>query len=232
MSTNQHDISHPPTRQAADTWPPEVPPFRPPGPPTEPPGPQPMPAPRPILPSWEEPDPRTFERDVANRLLDQRVVTVSGRLDEATANLVSSELILLGRDDQRAPISLHLSCSDSELDAALGLADAVDLAGAPVHAVVHGTLRGPAVAVLCASARRAAHRHALIVLTVPDASGEGAAARMVSLAEQHAHQVAQLTRRIAEVTGRPEDTVGADLEAGRLLSADEAKDYGLVQEVV
>jgi ATP-dependent protease ClpP protease subunit len=44
--------------------------------------------------------------------------------------------------------------------------------------------------------------------------------------------VAQLCRRIAEATGRPEEDVGADLDAGRLLSADEAEAYGLVQHSV
>lgn len=224
---NPNDISRPHGPRPADTWPPEVPPFRPPGPPTEP-----MPSPRPILPSWEEPDPGTFERDVANRLLEQRVITVSGRLDDANADQVTRQLLLLGRDDRRRPITMHLSCRDSEIGAALALADAVDLAGAPVHAVVHGTLRGPAVAVLCAAAHRAAHRNAMVVLSLPEGSGEGTASRLASLAEQHAVQVSQLCTRIAQVTGRGEDEVSADLEAGRLLSAEEAKDYGLVEEVV
>jgi len=229
---NPHDISRPHAPRPADTWPPEVPPFRPPGPPTEPPGPQPMPAPRPILPSWEEPDPGTFERDVANRLLEQRVITVSGRLDDALANTVTRQLLLLGQDDRRKPITMHLSCRESELGAALELADAVDLVRAPVRAVVHGTLRGPAVAVLCAAARRAAHRNAMVVLSLPEESGEGTASRLASLAEQHALQVGQLCHRIAQVTGRGEGEVAADLEAGRLLSGEESKDYGLVEEVV
>ncbi|HSE09211.1 MAG TPA: ATP-dependent Clp protease proteolytic subunit [Nocardioidaceae bacterium] len=232
MATYEHRYSHP--LRDTGTWPPEVPPFRPPGPPTEPPGPPgpPGPQPSPILPSWEEPDPRAFEHDVADRLLAQRVVTMSGRLDDATADHVTRQLLLLGRDDPESPISLHLSCSDSELGAALALADAVDLAGAPVHAVVHGTLRGPAVAVLCAATRRAAHRHALVVLSLPEVSGAGTAARLASLAEQHEQQVAQLCGRIAEVTGRPVDSVGSDLETGRLLSAEQAMDYGLVDEIV
>jgi ATP-dependent Clp protease protease subunit len=208
------------------TWPPEVPPFRPPGPPTEP------PAPHPILPSWEEPDPRAFERDLTNRLLDERVVTLSGRLDDATANLVTSQLLLLGRKSEGTPITFHLSCGDSELGASLALADAVELAAAPVHVVAHGTLRGPVVAVLSAAASRAAHRHTLFVLSLPKASGEGTAVQLAGLAEQHVTQVAQLRRRIARLTGRPEDEIGADLEAGRLLSAEEAKAYGLVDELL
>ena len=68
---------------------------------------------------------------------------------------------------------MHLSCRDSELGAALALADAVDLAGAPVRAVVHGILRGPAVAVLCAAAQRAAHRNAMVALSLHESMRRG-----------------------------------------------------------
>ena len=223
MTTNEHETGQ---------WPPEVPPFRPPTPPMRPPAPEPMPSPQPILPTWEEPDSGAFERDVADRLLDERVVMVSGRLDETAANKVASQLMLLGRRNWRTPIRLHLSCSDSELAASLALADVIEMVGAPVHATVHGTLRGPAVAVLCAATERVAHRHALFVLSLPEAAGQGTAVRLASLAEQHGRQVAQLCRRIAEATGRPEEDVSADLDAGRLLSADEAEAYGLVQHTV
>ncbi|MGH3506261.1 MAG: hypothetical protein ACRDO2_03545, partial [Nocardioidaceae bacterium] len=92
-STDQSSTGQSSTGQ----WPPEVPPFRPPVPPTEPPEREPLPPPTPILPSWEEPDPRVFEHDLANRLLEQRVISVSGHLDQATANQVASRLILLDR---------------------------------------------------------------------------------------------------------------------------------------
>ena len=209
-------------------WPPEVPPpYRPPMPPTEPlpPGP-----PRPsILPSWEEPDERLLERDVTDRLLEHRIILVGGTLDSAVADRVAAQLLLLGRSTQ--PIELHLSCPESDLDASLGLADAVDLVAAPVHALVRGTLRGPAIAVLCAASRRTAHRNALFVLSVPAETAEGTVGQLGTLAEQYQRQVAQLRARMVGVTGRDDAEVAADLEAGRLLSAEDALSYGLVQEL-
>lgn len=209
---------HPTPPRAAD-WPPDVPPFRPPMPPTQP-----------LMPWREEPSTGGFHSDVANRLLDQGIITVSGKLDETASNRVTSQLILLGR--KNLSITLHLSCSESELSASLALADAIDLVRNPVEVIVHGTLRGPAVAVLCAAEKRAAHRHALFVLSVPDTSGEGTADQLTRLAEQHERQVEQLARRIAEVSGQQVEIVEADLETGRLLSAEEARDYGLVEEVL
>src|SRR3954466_8382983 len=91
-------------------WPPEVPPLRPSKPA----------APKPILPSWVEPDPLRLDRDVADRLLDQRVIVLGGRLDDSMANRVTAQLLLLGARDDR-PIELHLACTDADLEPSLAL---------------------------------------------------------------------------------------------------------------
>jgi ATP-dependent Clp protease protease subunit len=181
-----------------------------------------------MLPSWEEAE--APQRDVADRLLEHRVILVGGTLDDAVADRVAAQLLLLGRSHQ--PIEVHLSCPGSELGASLALADAVDLVTAPVHAVVRGVLKGPVAAVLCAAERRAAHRNALVVLSVPPLSlAEGTSEAVAAVAAQHERQVAQLTSRISAVTGRNTAEVAGDLTAGRLLTAEEAVSYGLIQEV-
>ncbi len=128
-------------------WPPEVPPLRPPE----------RPEPKPVLPAWLEPGPIGLDRDVADRLLEQRVIIVGGRLDDAVASRVAAQLLLLDARDT-SPIDMHLACADAELEPSLALAGAIDLVESPVHAIVRGTLRGPAVAVLCAAQQRVAHR--------------------------------------------------------------------------
>jgi ATP-dependent Clp protease protease subunit len=181
-----------------------------------------------MLPTWEESEPR--ERDLADRLLDHRIILVGGVLDDAVADRVAGQLLLLGRSHQ--PVEVHLSCPGSELGAALALADAVDLVHAPVHAVVRGVLKGPAVAVLCAAERRVGHRDALLVLSVPHlTAAEGTSDVVAAEAAQHEHQVAQLRRRITGVTGRSGADVTEDLAVGRLLTAEEAVAYGLLQEL-
>lgn len=215
----------------AGQWPPEVPPLHPPVPPREPGPPSPPPTrPSRILPAWEEPDPGAYDRDLAERLLDHRVIVVGGALDSAAADRTAAALLLLGRRSHE-PVELHLSCPDSELGAALSLADAVDLVQAPVHAFVRGVLKGPALAVLCAADRRVAHRNALLVMTVPRVSAEGTSQVLIAVAEQHQRQVAQLRAWLVKGARRDEDEVVADLETGRLLTAEEAVGYGLVQEV-
>ncbi|MEU4605548.1 ATP-dependent Clp protease proteolytic subunit [Kribbella sp. NPDC023972] len=207
-----------------DTWPPgppEIPPLRPPE----------RPAPKPILPSWLEPAPAGLDRDVADRLLEQRVIVVGGHLDDSVANRVAAQLLLLDAREND-PITLHLACTDAELEASLALAGAIDLVESPVHAIARGTVRGAAVAVLCAAHQRAAHRHTMFVLLSPQFSGEGTAAVLATLADQHERQVARLRDLIVRATGRTTQEAAADLDAGRVLGADEAKEYGLVSQLL
>jgi ATP-dependent Clp protease protease subunit len=225
---------------ATDTWPlpPEVPPYRPPQPPpyqpSEPPSepPPPGPPPTPILPTWEEPDPGWADRQILDRLLDQRVILVTGHLDAAVAQRVSAQLLLLDRTDHTRPIEVHLSCRGSDLEASVALAATVDLIRADVRAVVTGTLSGPALAVLCATQERAAHRHAAFVLAVPHASAQGSATTVAGQAEEHQRMIAQLVQRVSTSSGRPEAQVDEDLRSGRVLNAEQARTYGLVSSVV
>jgi ATP-dependent Clp protease protease subunit len=206
--------------------PPEVPPPRRPGPPWTP---GPATPGQPIIPSWEEIDVPDL---VAERLLDERIIHLGGRLDTALANRGTAELLLLHRNSRQRPIELHLSCRDSELDAALALAGTVEMVEAPVHAIVHGTLRGPAVAVLCAATERGAHHGAVLVLSLPHAAAEGTAGELAVRAEQYEHQITRLRDLIANATGWDTDWVAAELRSGRVLSAEQALHYGLINRLL
>ena len=210
------------------TWPPGRPEIPPPWPPKGPPE---RPAPQPVLPSWLEPGPVGLDRDVADRLLDQRVIIVGGRLDDAVANHAAAQLLLLDTRET-APITIHLACADAELEPSLALAAAIDLVQSPVHVVARGTLRGPAIAVLCAAEQRAAHRHTMFVLVSPQFTGEGTVDQLTTLATQHERQVARLQDLIAHATGRSTDEIAADLDTGRILSPEEARTYGLITELL
>ncbi|TCC08001.1 ClpP family protease [Kribbella soli] len=185
------------------------------------------PAPQPILPSWYEPTSITLERELADRLLAERVILIGGRLDDTLANHVASQLLLLNAQGND-PVTLHLSSTDSDLEAALSVAAAMDLITAPVHAVARGTVRGPAIAVLAAAEQREAHRHTTFVLSAPRFTAEGTADELATLSEEHDHQSARLRDLIAQATNRSADEVAADLETGRVLTAEAARTYGLI----
>jgi ATP-dependent Clp protease protease subunit len=194
------------------------------------PGPE-RPAPQPILPSWYEPTSITLERELADRLLAERVILLGGRLDDTLANHVASQLLLLNAQGNE-PVKLHLSATDADLDAALSVAAAIDLITAPVHVVARGTVRGAAIAVLAAAAQRKAHRHTTFVLSAPHFTAEGTTDELATLAEQHERQATRLRDLIAQATGRPADEVAADLDPGRVLDAEEAQTYGLITRLL
>jgi ATP-dependent Clp protease protease subunit len=212
----------------AATWPPGRPEIPPPWPPRVPPEPS---TPKPILPSWQEPVPYGLDQDLAGRLLDHRVIIVGGRLDDAVANQVAAQLLLLDARDT-TPITLHLACTDADLEPSLAVAGAIDLVASPVHAVARGTLRGPAIAVLCAAQQRAAHRHTMFILLSPHFTANGTADELATLADQHERQVARLHDLIANTTGRTTQEVAADLEPGRVLTSPEAREYGLITQLL
>jgi ATP-dependent Clp protease protease subunit len=166
---------------------------------------------------------------LAERLFDQRVVTLSGELDTDAVNRAVAELALLDAtgDD---PVRLRLSGVGADLEGALTLVDALDLVGVPVHATSLGTLSGPAVAVLAVADRRVAGAHAMVRLCEPRTPRGVPGHEVEAWAAEHARQLRRLQERLAAACGRSVDEVAADMRAGRLLDAEEARAYGLVDD--
>ncbi|HYT09328.1 MAG TPA: ATP-dependent Clp protease proteolytic subunit [Mycobacteriales bacterium] len=222
----------------AGRWPPEFPdpPRRPPIIPPAWPAPEPPPAP-PAPPARPLPTfPQVVELPragdtVEERLLERGIVLLSGQLDQPAAQRAAAQLMLLDAE-WNGPVQLHLNCPDGELDAALVLAETVDLVHLETRAVASGVVGGPALGVLAAADRRQGHRHALFRLREPTGRASGRADRLAADVAEHTRQVAHLHERLASATGRPVEEVAADLRAGRVLTAEQAVDYGLLHEVV
>ncbi len=187
------------------------------------------PAPRPIAPSqWTVID---MGQDwLAERLLEARMVTLVGRLDPVAANRAVASLALLDASGDD-PVELRLHDVDADLDVALTLVDAVDLMGVPVHVICLGELIGVAVAILAVADHRTAGPHATLHLREPHTQRSGHARDVTAHAEDHRRRLRLLQQRIAESCHRTIDAVAADMQAGRILTAEEARGYGLVDAI-
>jgi ATP-dependent Clp protease protease subunit len=166
------------------------------------------------------------------RLFDRRIVLLNGQLDGAAASHAAAALITLdatGID----PVQLHVTCSDGELSAAFAVVDAIASMRAPVHAVIPSQAGGAALAVLAASAKRLAYPHARVRLSEPrTAMATGTAEKVAAAAGEYLRELDELIVSLSAVTGRARNQIEDDLSAGRILSAAEARDYGLIDEIV
>jgi ATP-dependent Clp protease protease subunit len=166
------------------------------------------------------------------RLFDRRIVMLRGPLSPAVSSQVAAALLTLDAMGVE-PVQLHVSAPDGELTAAFTIVDAIDAMRAPVHVVVTSEAGGAAVAVLAAAEQRLAYRHARIRLSEPRSEAvAGTADEVAAAAGQYLRELEEMAVRLAEVTGQPRSRVEDDLSAGRILTAEQAREYGLIDEIV
>jgi ATP-dependent Clp protease protease subunit len=187
---------------------------------------------RPPEPWRPVPEPAGPAGWLEERLFNRRVVLLHGPLNAAAATQTAAALLTLDAMG-REPVQLHLSVSEGELSAAFAVVDAIDAMRAPVHVLVTAEAGGAAVAVLAAADRRLAYRHARIRLAEPRAAAvAGTADEVAAAAGQYLRELEELAVRLAAVTGQPRSRVEDDLSAGRVLTAEEARAYGLLDDIV
>jgi ATP-dependent Clp protease protease subunit len=168
------------------------------------------------------------DRDwLGERLLDQRMVVLAGELGDDAVNRAVAALALLDASGDE-PVRLRMSGVSADVDTALPIVDALDLMGAPVHATALGRITGPAVALLAVADHRVAGAHAVLHLCEPRSPHGIPGLEVESLAAERTRRLRALQERLAAACRRPVDEIAADMRAGRLLGAQEAMDYGLV----
>ena len=167
---------------------------------------------------------------LAQRLFEQRVVVLAGRLDDANASRVSAELMTLDAEGDTA-ISLRIDCGDGSVALALTLMDVIELLGVPVHALCMGQVGGPAVGVLSACGRRSSMPSTRFSLREPTTEMRARAREVEQWAQLRADEWSCFTERVAAAIGRTAAAVAEVFAAGAFMSAQEAMDFGLIDEI-
>lgn len=177
-----------------------------------------------------EPDPGLAPW-LAEQLYQRRIIFLRGPLTARSASTAAATLLSLDAADGD-PVELHLAAPDGDLDAALTLVDTIDGLRVPVHAVATAEVGGAAVGVYASAGRRLALRHARFRLAEPRVAGiAGTADQVATAAGHHLRALEDLVVRVAEATGQPRSRVETDFGDGRLLDAEQAREYGLVHEI-
>ncbi|SHK17301.1 ATP-dependent Clp protease, protease subunit [Pseudonocardia thermophila] len=178
-------------------------------------------------PQWRPGD--ASDAAVSEQLLAERVIVVSGELDDAAAHRLISRLLLLDAID-RSDISLHVTGSGGTAPAALAVRDVLAHVRSDVATWAIGIVSGAMQVLLTAGTRGKRHAlpHARIQLRRPSLGAPGALGGAGRLQDELR---AELTALTAADAGRPVADLSTDLDAGRWLTAEEARAYGLVDRV-
>ncbi len=171
-----------------------------------------------------------WSQSLAQRLFAQRVVLLSGPLDDMTASRVSAELMTLDAEGDEA-VTLRIDCADGSLALALTLMDVIELLGVPVHALGMGQVGGPAVGVLSVCHHRASMPSTRFAWREPSTQFETRARDVEQWAQLRAGERRRFTDRVAEAVRRSPVEVAETFGRGVFMSAEEASDFGLVDEI-
>jgi len=168
---------------------------------------------------------------IYEQLLQRRIVLASRHLTDETATRLCAQLLTLDAEGD-GPIRFELQNLGADLTAAITLMGVLDTVGVPVRARVAGRMTGAALGVLAACPERAAYPNAVFTLTEPTAEFGGPVAVVAAREEQTRAMVDGLYERLAEASGHEIDEIRAAARAYRTMTAPQARDYGLITEII
>ncbi|WP_047870095.1 ClpP family protease [Nocardiopsis sp. RV163] len=175
-----------------------------------------------------------FDDQLAARLLRSRVVLLGTQVDEASANRVCAQILLLADEDPRKDITLAVNSPGGSVSAGLAIYDVMNFVPNDVSTLVMGfaASMGQFLACVGTPGKRYSLPHARIMMHQPSGGLGGTAADIAIQAENLAHTKQTMVRLIAEHTGQTEETISRDQHRDAWFTAQEAREYGFVDHVV
>lgn len=172
--------------------------------------------------------------DVYSRLLSDRIVVLGTEIDDGVANVVIAQLLHLQSENPDADINLYVNSPGGSLTALMAIYDTMQYVRPDVATFCMGQAASAAAVLLAAGARgkRFALRHARVLLHQPSGGGEGTAADLEIQAREVMRMRSQVEEVLALHTGQPVERLRADTDRDLVLTADQAVEYGVVDQVV
>ncbi|MFD5403315.1 ClpP family protease [Streptomyces griseorubiginosus] len=178
--------------------------------------------------------PTRFDDHLATQLLAQRIVLLGTQVDEVSANRVCSQLLILSAEDPRTDISLYINSPGGSVYAGLAIYDTMRLIPNDVSTLAMGFAASMGQFLLCAGApgKRYALPHARIMMHQGSAGIGGTTADIEIQAENLDHSKRTMERLLAENTGQSPESIARDGDRDRWFTAEEARQYGMVDRVL
>ena len=168
------------------------------------------------------------------RLLRHRIIFLGQQVDDDIANRICAEIVLLAAEDAKRDISLYINSPGGSVSAGLAIYDVMQYVPNDIATYAMGMAASMGQFLLCAGThgKRYALPHAQILMHQPSGGIGGTATDIRIQAEQMLYIKRTLAERIAYHTGQTVEQIETDSDRDRWFTADEARDYGFVDEVV
>ena len=172
--------------------------------------------------------------DIYSRLLKDRIIFLGEEVNDVSASVIVAQLLFLEADDPNKDIQLYINSPGGSVTAGLAIYDTMQYIKCDVSTVCIGMAASMGAFLLSGGAKgkRFALPNAEIMIHQPSGGAQGQATE-ISIAAEHILRTRQkLNEIMAANTGQPLETIKADTERDNFMSAEEAKAYGLIDEVI
>lgn len=175
---------------------------------------------------------RTY--DIFSRLLMDRIVFLGAPINDDVSNIVIAQLLFLQADNPERDIYLYINSPGGVISSGMAIYDTMQFLTAPVNTICMGMAASMGSFLLCAGSKgkRSALPNSRIMMHQPSGGAQGTAADVAILAKEILYHRSKLNELYAQHTGQPVDQIEQDLDRDRFLSAQEAMDYGLIDNVI
>jgi ATP-dependent Clp protease, protease subunit len=172
--------------------------------------------------------------DIYSRLLKDRIIFLGAPIDDIFANLVIAQLLFLEAEDPEKDINLYVNSPGGSVTAGLGIYDTMQYVKPPINTICLGQAASMGAFLLTAGTKgkRFALPNARVMIHQPMGGFQGQATEI----DIHAREILKIRERLNEImakhTGQPLEKISQDTERDYFMSAEEAKLYGLIDEVI
>ena len=172
--------------------------------------------------------------DIYSRLLKDRIIFLGAPIDDIFANLVIAQLLFLEAEDPEKDINLYVNSPGGSVTAGLGIYDTMQYVKPPINTICLGQAASMGAFLLTAGTKgkRFALPNARVMIHQPMGGFQGQATEI----DIHAREILKIRERLNELmakhTGQPLERISQDTERDYFMSAEEAKRYGLIDEVI
>ncbi|MCK9876358.1 ATP-dependent Clp protease proteolytic subunit [Frankia sp. AgPm24] len=175
-----------------------------------------------------------YGMDPYSKLLKERIVFLGVQIDDVSANDVMAQLLFLESEDPDRDISIYINSPGGSFTSLTAIYDTMQFVRPDISTICMGQAASAAAVLLAAGTpgKRFALENSRILIHQPSAQGEGQSSDIEIQAREILRMRSLLERMLAVHTGRKEEAIRKDIERDKIFSAEEAKAYGLIDEVI